>query len=159
MRKAIFGLLLMGMLIICSCHKAPPSAPGGSWTFKGISYTATSCIGNDSIFYLTATDSTASGFAGSVTVAFYSTLPVNNGTYTVVYGSSPNQPTQVAIITTIGSSVGGLNYQSTSGNGNQTVRVSVSNGEISLTGSGIEMVNTSNASDSAALSLSITQLQ
>jgi hypothetical protein len=159
MRNAIFGLLLVGMLPISSCHKGPAPAPGGSWTFKGVTYSVTSCVGNDSIFYLTATDSTAQGFAGSVTVAFYNVLPAATGTYTVVNGSAPSQPTQVAIIASLGSSVAGLNYQSTGGNGSQTVHVSISNGKISLTGSRIEMSSTTNSSDSAALSLNINQLQ
>jgi hypothetical protein len=158
MRNAIFSSLLMGLLLACSCHKGP-SAPGGSWTFKGLTYTATSCAGIDSIAYLTATDSTAAGMAGSVTVAFYNVLPAGNGTYTVVSGSFPTAPYQVAIIATIGPSVAGLNYQSTGGNGSQTVHVALSNGKINVSGSGIEMSNTANASDTAALSLNITQMQ
>lgn len=159
MRNAIFGLLLMGMLIAGSCHKGPPSASGGSWTFKGLTYTATSCVGIDSIAYLTATDSTVIGMTGSVTIAFYNVLPTGNGIYTVVNGSIPNQPYQVAILASIGSAISGLNYQSTGGNGSQTVHVTLSNGKISLTGPGIEMSNTAAASDTAALSLNITQLQ
>jgi hypothetical protein len=65
---------------------------------------------------------------------------------------------QVAITVTTGG--GGNIYRSTGGNGsNQTVSVSVSNGKVSVSGSGIELDNISNAADSSALNFNITQLQ
>jgi len=158
MRKAIYSAILIGSLIAASCHKSPPSNPGGSWTFKKVTYPATSCIGSDSLATLAAADSSGMAAIATVTVNFYNVFPSGNGTYTVVGGSYPTAPYQVTINATIGDSAM-LNYQSTGGNGTEMVVVAISNGQMTLTGSGIEMINSALASDSAALSLHLAQLQ
>ena len=76
------------------------------------------------------------------------------GVYTVVqnFPSAANQ-VELLLLTSNYSS-----YFPTGGNGfNQTVSVTVSNGKLNISGSGIEMVNSINPSDSSALNFSITQ--
>ena len=165
MRNATFVLLLMGLLVTGSCNKGQQSNSGGSWTFKGVTYVVRFCSASSSSATLTAMDSVYTGVAGSVNVVFLNNLPQGSpshpvyGTYTVVKGTSPTKPYEVAIFSYIGPSQLGPMYQSTGGNGLQTVSVSVSNGKINLTGSGIELSDTTNPSDSGALTFNITQLQ
>jgi len=159
MRYVTLGLLLMGLLVTGSCGKPPTYEPGGTWSFKGVTNIARYCVGNGSSAILTATDSTYSGVAGSLNIVFYNVLPVGNGTYTVVKGSYPSRPDQVAIVSYIGPSIQGVSYQSTGGNGLETVYVSLTNGKMNLTSSQIEMSDTSNPGDSASLTFKLTQLQ
>jgi hypothetical protein len=85
------------------------------------------------------------------------TLPASGGIDTVVSGT-PTRNTQIAITATTDGSTN--NYRSTGGNGgNQTVTVSVSNGKVTVSGAGIELVNLTAPADSSALSLNIIQLQ
>lgn len=159
MRKTIFGLLVISLCVAESCQKAPPTNPGGSWTFKGVNYTARYCTGDSLTAVLTALDSIYTGVAGSVNVIFFRVLPIGNGTYAVVKDSFLTKPYQVALSANIGPAVAGTYYRSTGGNGNETVYVTVSKGKISLTGSGIEMSDTTHTSDTATLSLNIVQQQ
>ena len=111
---------------------------------------------------LQAGNSTASNFSSYsvLTLSFPgSSLPATGGTYTVVnQNNSPYTAGQVGIlVTTDGTSQ--ITYGSTGGNGAQTVSVTVSNGKVSVTGSGIMMDNSLRTSDSAALNFNITQLQ
>ena len=165
MRNTTFALLLMGLLLTGSCNKGQPSVSGGSWTFKGVTYVVRYCSASDPSATLTATDSVYTGVAGSVNVVFFNVLPSGNpshtiyGTYTLVKGTAPSRPDEIAIFSYIGPSQLGHMYQSTGGNGLQTVSVSVSNGKISLTGAGVELSDTTNPSDSGALTFNITQLQ
>jgi hypothetical protein len=159
MRKTIFGLLLISVCVAESCQKAPPADPGGSWSFKGVNYTARYCTGDSSTAVLSALDSIYTGVKGSVNVIFFNVLPINYGTYTVVKGRSPSNPQQVTLSAYIGPAIDGHYYQSTGGDGNETVSVTYSNGKISLTGTGIEMSDTTHTPDSAAMSINIVQQQ
>ena len=164
MRNTIFTLLLMGLLI-GSCNKSQSPNPGGSWTFKGVTYVARYASANSSSAILTATDSVYNGVKGSVNIVFFNVLPAGsssytvNNTYTVVKGIYPSKPDEVAIFSYIGPSQQGIMYQSTGGNGLQTVSVSISNSKMSLTASGIELSDTTNPSDSGTLTFTINQLQ
>lgn len=159
MRKAITVLVSLALLTLAACKKSSPANPGGSWTFKGVTYLTTTCIGYDSIGTLTAT-CTPSGSntnSGSLTLQFFNVLPTGNGKYTVVGTGYPAYPYQVYVSGLIGTQQ--VAYQSTGGGGAEIVQVSYSNGLISVSGSGIELINSNNAADSSALSLNIGQLQ
>ena len=157
MQKAIFGILIMGLFLITSCSKSN-STSGNSWIFRTVTYNTVTSQGVAAT--LTTSNATTSniGTFGTVTCTFFgTTLPASGNTYTVVKGV-PTNNTQVAIAATTAG--GTVNYTSTGGNGtNDIVTVSVSNGKVTVTGSGVELVNTASASDSSALTLNITQLQ
>jgi hypothetical protein len=156
MKKTIFAMLILGLVFASSCNKS--NNPGGSWTFKGTTYnTTTSAVSGADFGVNNLTTSNQSTYGG-LTVSFFNALPTTAGTYTVVNGS-PASATQVQVLTTTGGAAGNV-YDATGGNGsNQTVSVSVSNGKLTVSGSGIEMYNVNNPSDSSALNFNVTQLQ
>ncbi len=112
--------------------------------FKSTTYSATTCVFSSTT--LIADNNTANP---SQLECYFNTMPINSGNYLVVSGPLI-QPNQVQI--TMNGAVGG--YVSTGGNGTQTATINISNGKVSVSGSGITM---SNGSDSAALVLNITQ--
>jgi hypothetical protein len=74
------------------------------------------------------------------------------GTFYVV--KYPPAANQVSVTTT---NLYEVNYVSTGGNGAETVKVTISNGLISVSASGIEMLNASGGTDSSALYFNITE--
>lgn len=173
MRTIIACVLVLTMLLAASCSKNNSGYPSSSnsWTFKGTTYTTHVCadVGSmqfgSELFDTSTTGSYGSQIMINFTPAVY---PVTSGTYTVVssnYGSGNQFTTgkQIEINMFAGSSVIYNNnpyFSSTGGNGtNQTVQVTVSSGKISVNGTGIEMINTGNPSDSSALNINITQTQ
>ena len=156
MQKTILGVLAAGLLLITSCSKNN-SSPGNSWTFRTVTYNATTCQG-------VASTLTASNLSGSNTATYGTlectfngtTLPASGSIDTVVSGVPTNNK-QIGISATINGA--STSYRATGGNGIQLVTVSVSNGKVAVSGSGIELVNTGTASDSSSLTLNITQLQ
>ena len=151
MKKTILGFLMLGLIITSSCHKST-SNPGGSWTLKGTTYNTTACVNSGSS--LAASDISGSTVAG-LTVIFYGTVPTTSGTYTV--NRTPASAGQIEV------SVGlnGSGYISTGSNGLQTVSVTVSNGKVSISGTGITVANSQAglASDSTNVTFNITQTQ
>ena len=132
---------------------------GGSWTFKGVTYNTTSCFGSSGVLAATNATSTNTSTYGSIVANFFSSLPTANGTYIVGANGAAAASNQVGFSLTIDGS-NPITYTSTGGNGsNQFVTVSVSGGKVSISGSGVELVNVNNPSDSAAVSLNITQTQ
>ena len=156
MKKTFIAFLLIAYVFASSCSRNNPN-PGGSWTFKGTTYNVVSCVTTQDGIGATNGPSTSSTYS-TVGATFFNSLPTTGGTYTVVNGN-PVSANQV-LITTTTNGVSGNIYGSTGGNGsNQTVTVSVSNGKVSVSGSGIEMYDINNVADSSALQLNITQLQ
>ena len=137
MKKAIFGLVVLILIFTASCNKTP--AGGGSWTFLGLTYNATSCVGLNNYLAATNSSNTNSTYFGGLTVFFPgSTLPTTTGTYTVV----DTIPTGNQV--TISASVGGAaDTTYTAIGGGQTVAVTVSKGKVSVSGSNIQLQNTS----------------
>jgi PKD repeat protein len=129
---------------------------GGSWTFMGGSYTAVTCTQGVKTLIASSQTSGNSNTFGTLVVYFYNAIPTTSGTYTVVYPSNQYLPTQVGMyLTTEG--VSEDTYYSTGGNGsNQTVRVTVLNGKLSIAGSGIEF---GNGFDSGSVNIHINQTQ
>jgi hypothetical protein len=157
MKKTIFALLVLTLVFASSCNKNTPN-PGGSWTFKGTTYNTTTSAVSGGDFGVTNVSTSNQSSYGGLTFSFFNSTPTTGGTFTVVNGV-PASATQVAIAATTGGAAGNV-YGSTGGNGsNQTVAVTVSNGKLSVSGSGIEMYNVNNASDSSAINFNITQLQ
>lgn len=156
MKITVAAILVMIIMFTNSCKKNEEPS-GGTWTFESSTYTATSSYADDGSF-LTATTLTSKDSAtySTLQVEFNGTsLPTSSGTYTVV-APYPTAPNQVAIgLTTGGVAPGTKLYQSTGSSGTLTVQVTVSGRTITVSGSGIEMINTGNASDSSALTFKL----
>jgi hypothetical protein len=147
MRHATAALFIFALICVASCKKNSPAA--NSWSFKGAAYTTYNCTDSSGIL------SDTSANAAILTLTFNSAPPAA-GTYTVV--SSPANPSalaQMSILLTIGAS----SYLSPSGRG-KTVIVGVSStGLVTVSGSGIELINTNVAGDSSAITLNVSQTQ
>jgi PKD repeat protein len=131
----------------------------GIWTFKGKTYR----VSNSTLInnFVEAFQTFRSG-AGSLflDVNFYNSLPSSPGTYIVKKYGVLNSQNQVYIHGYPKGSNNGFEYESTGGNGTiQTVNVTISNGLISITGSGISLYNSSNTLDTASIDFTINQLQ
>jgi hypothetical protein len=155
MKKILFGFFVLSILFTTSCKKSPSPNPGGSWTFKSTTYNTNTCTGNGSVLTASTLTSSNTTTYGTLSVSFQTALPTTNGTYTV--NSYPNSASQVAVNLTTNGGTG--IYSSTGGNGAETVSVTVSNGKVSISGSGIIMVTDPATSDSSAVTFNITQLQ
>jgi len=158
MKKAIFGIIVC-LMVLSSCRKSNPPAsyPYGSWSLNTVTFPVTACVGNAPT--LTATDSFTANPSCNIVIYFDSILPTTAGTYTVVNQNLVPGANQVSIA--VGYVAPGVlnNYISTGGNGTEKVKVTVSNGKISVSGSGIEMTNTGLGADSTALTFNINQTQ
>ena len=157
MPKTFTGIFVITMLILASCKKN--SDPGGSWTFLGTTYYVAGC---DTASGGSLNASNANGnnnyTYGTIGVSFHGRIPTTAGTYMVV--KFPPTDGQAAITVGINGSYPTTNYNSTGGNGTETVKVSIgSNGLINVSGSGIVMSNASGGTDSSTLSLNITRTQ
>jgi hypothetical protein len=98
----------------------------------------------------------------TLTVNFYGGLPTQNsyftsGTFNVVQENKLDSTDQVSIDLNIAGANGNTLYRSTGSGTNQTVTVSVSNGKLTISGSGVELANVINATDSGALNLDLIQ--
>jgi len=156
----------MGLVAMTSCNKGPlpnnNTYQGGSWTFGSLPYKATSCVGASSSAMLTASGVSGNGSTNfTITFNFTDGYPTANGTYTVLNGHNESSVPLENLVMINATLTGGINGQfySSGRDGSQKVTVTVSNGKITMSGSGIEMVNASNASDSTLLSFNITQTQ
>jgi hypothetical protein len=157
MRKGLFIVISVCLLISTSCNKGGPGA-AGFWTFQGNAFDAASCSGAFGQLNASNANNNNEYNYGTITCQFHQTLPAKGGTYTVVV-YPPQDSTQVSVGLTID---GGnmIAYSSTGGGGSETVKVTVNNGLVSVIGSGIMMLNTSGqGTDSSALSININQTQ
>ncbi len=156
MRKGLFIIISVCLLVTASCKKSGPG-PAGFWTFQGSTFDAASCTGAYGQLNASNTDNTNPYTYGTIECQFYHSLPTKNGTFTVA-PYPLHDSTQVAISLTIDG--GNVNYNCTGGGGTQTVNVTVKSGYLSVAGSGIEMVNASGqGTDSSALTININQTQ
>ena len=153
MKRIILGLTLAGLVVASACKKTDTNPAGaGSWTLSGDStYHAVTCTASaGNLVAATVSGATAS----DLIVGFYPALPTTSGTYIVTNNDSMNSATnKVQIGTTVGG-ISGNSYLSDGTGSNQTVQVTVANGKITVTGSGIHV---SNNGGSSVLSLNITQ--
>lgn len=164
MKKTVLAVVLISLIAITSCKKSTTNNAGGTWSFKSVNYGATTFATS---YGQVTVSNPASAYANSfatLCVNFYNGLPTtaytNNttytGTYQVVGGTTLDTSNQVYITLTLNGTSDTL-YHTTGGNGKETVTVSLSNGNISISGSGIELANTANPADSSALNFNIAQ--
>ncbi len=161
MKKVIFGIIAVTLLMITSCTKN--NNPGGSWTFQSATYNTASCTTSSASATLTVSNtSTPAINSVSMVFSFFNGLPTTNGTYTVLNANSHillPSGNWVVINASMGEAMTQQYYSTGGGNGPQKLSVTMNNGKISISGSGIELANTANPSDSSALTVNITQLQ
>jgi len=170
MKKTCCVILIPCLLILAACSKTKtpePAVAAQTWIFKGHTYNTVACFAdtvpnNLGIHANDGSTQNDSNYCAILCNFYGATLPTANGTYTVALVNTPDSlltATQVTISLTLG----GLTnvYQSTGGNGHEQVNITVSNGKVSILGTGIELenFNSSTTVDSAALSFNITQTQ
>ena len=171
MKKIFFGIMFSGILILASCTKTSVNSGlhitqlgGGTWTFAGITDSATSCLydtGTGTYAAMTASNYTSGNFTNYTTIRCGYTEKLVAGTYTVV--PTTVNPTGNQLNFEIDYGLGGTNGNSwySSGTGtNQTVNVAISGNKISITGSGITLYQVPlsgnpNSSDTTTLSLNL----
>lgn|GEM_PF-5881018 len=151
--------MMIGILAICSCTKTSTTAgPAGYWNFLSNSFQAVSCTVNPATASLTGANSQTSNPYGTFVVSFHDSLPTVGGTYTVVYAGGSPKPQQVTITVGYFTSDTSIYYGSTGGDQqSQKVIVTVNKGKISLSGSNIEIINTTGLYDSIPMNFSLTQ--
>ena len=171
MKKTLTISLVLGLAIIFSCKKKtdtvnPTGISTQTWTFRGMNFSTNECYADTvhSNLNLSANNAghDSAGYCALICFFYGNTLPTANGTYTVALVNAVDSTiaaTQVTFRLELGDSLN--NYLSTGGNGHETVAVTVSNGKLSITGTGIEMAhyNSSYITDSAALNFNVTQTQ
>jgi len=170
MKETFQAFFLLLILLLASCTKSStpgPSVPSQTWIFKSVTYHTVECFadtntGNLGLHANDASSQNQSDYS-SVLCNFYGpSLPTANGTYAVALVNTPPASitaTQVTISLTNGGTTNV--YQSTGGNGHEMVNVTVNNGKLSISATGIELenYNSSTVIDSAQLSFNITQTQ
>lgn len=160
--KRTFFAITFCLIVLSSCRKndAPLSFQGGSWTFGPTQYNATSCIPTPASATVTASGLTAGlGTNFTMTFSFTDGYPTTSGTYTILNGHNTSTLPLSNLVMINATLTGAVNEQfySSGSNSSQNVNVTVSNGKISLSGSGITMLNAANTADSVALSFNIIQ--
>jgi hypothetical protein len=129
--------------------------PYNVWTFKGTSDTSLNAQAVSDTIQATNFSSTNIAHVSAITFSF-SALPSASGSYQIVNDLSiPPGANQVAIYLTTPS---GFNYGST-GHDNATASVTIAGGKVLISVPSAMMVNTTNPSDSAALSATIRQTE
>lgn len=150
MKKISVLFSALTLLMIGSCSNGSGSLLGGSWTFKGTSYSAITAVGS-------TTASTLTGTGGSTSevddVIFrFNTYPPVAGTYAVTNNASPAAG-QVYVVTNLGTKVYTL---SNSASVNATV--TVTNSKINVSIPSVIFTNSIlQATDSGAFTAAITQ--
>jgi len=161
------AVIVISICAVTSCRKDNiagnnnVSYQGGSWTFGALPYNATSCAGTPASAILTASGTSVNGGnRPEMTFSFADGYPAASGAYTVINGHNDAliPLANIVMITAAESGAVNASYYST-GEGTQTVNVTVANGKISISGSGVQMANSNNISDVVPLSFTITQTQ
>ena len=154
MKKLFLGIVAVSLLFATSCSKSSNTGAGG-WSFKGISYGATTAVGTAASQTLSAVDASASNPS---TLSFvFNTYPTASGTYHVVAdAANSGAGNYLSLILTVGSA----GYLST-GTDNVTAHVTVSGGKVSISSlSSVQLANQNVPSDISALTnISVSQQQ
>ena len=162
--KRTLILLAAFLVIFSSCRKNNDtiSYQGGTWALGSTQFNATSCTGAPASAMVT-TSGLSAGLSThfDMTFSFTDGYPTTSGTYTVLNGHNTSPILFANYVMINATLTGAVNEQfySSGSNGTQSVTVTLSNGKISLSGSGISMLNGANTSDSTLLSFNITQTQ
>ena len=156
MKRSIMGLVVLSLMLIGSCKRSNPNP--NFWTFKGVTYNSY----NGSTMSNIITDSSALQNSitsyGTIWLSFSSSTNITTaGTCQVYKYNKPLGNNAVTMYLTI-NGANPITYYATGGNGrNESVQVSVPlTGVVTVIGSGIEMVNANDPSDSSSLILNIT---
>jgi hypothetical protein len=144
--------------MITACSKKANNGLGGTWSFKSVNYAATSFATGFSLVTVTNQPTPYTDNYTTLTVNFYNGLPyTNNATYSgtyVVEGGNLDSINQVSISMNNAGTSTEL-YRSNGGNGNQTVYVTLNDGNISISGSAITLANVNDPTDSGSLTLNV----
>ena len=154
MKSIVLALTLLSILL-SSCNKGePPVArlPTGTFAFRSVTYTLTTCTVDTGDASVTVAGQSEFDNC-TISFNFLNGYPATGSNFTVLPGTTTM--TTFANQVTIHASAGGSSYYS-AGEG-QSLVVDIIKGKTQLSGNGIEMLNTGNASDSSALSFNITQ--
>jgi hypothetical protein len=118
MKKILFGFLALSLLTVFSCKKAAV-LNGGTFTFKGTSYSVTSAIGNQTADNTLVCVNSPSGSYNDLLCIFYSNISggvqivpyPKAGTYTIVAGA-PADSSQISfkLDLTTGATYNGKTY-------------------------------------------------
>lgn len=169
MKSIIFWTTGISIFALASCIKpavitplTPGSVGGGTWTFAGVTDSATSCLydtGFGTYGATAASNLTSANGSNYTTIRCGYNEKLVAGTYTVV--PTTVNPTGNQMNFEIDNGLGGLNGNSwySTGAAGQTVNVSISGNKITITGSGITIyqvpAGTPNSSDTSTLSLNL----
>ena len=154
MKNLFLGIVAISILFATSCSKSNTSG-AGAWSFKGVSYSATTAVGTTATKTLSTVNASATNPS---TLSFvFNNYPTASGTYHIVADAS-NQGSGNYLSLTL--TVGNDGYLST-GTDNVTASVTVSSGKVSISGlSSVQMQNQSVGSDISALTnISVSQQQ
>lgn len=160
MKKIIFSLSVLGILLIASCSKSS-SLKSNTWSFKGKSTQPYACLltqfyaapqfnGNFGLAAPTTSSSADSNYA-FMSVIFPDTIGVVAGTYTVVADDGVHAPagSQVVIHVRYGPQPNPVIYYASGVGNSQKVSVSFTpTGHVSVSGTDIEMQNQAPGSSS-----------
>lgn len=159
MRKSIFGIFILSILIASCSKNGSTQTNGGSWTFNSNTYQTATCIADSTLFTLTATNTVSGNPYSNIVVSFYNRLPDSTATY-IVAKEGNLSPGHLGISLAYQTSSTTTFYGSSGGNGiNEKVNVVVANGKINVSGTGIEMLNLGGNTDSTKLTFNTTQTQ
>jgi hypothetical protein len=128
-----------------------------NWSFKGMTYVADSVTANSTGSTMTAYSHSNNEMTSLVFA--YNTLPVSGGSYTVVNAANGVATSGNVFVNMYIDSASFRNIYGSTGGSNTNVQVTVSGGKISMALSAAQLVNSTNASDSSAVSASLTQTQ
>ena len=166
MKKILIGCLALSMLAITSCKK-PAKVDGGTFTFKGNSYSVNSAIGNTTGDNAVVAISQPSNQYNQLQFTFFSDIEAGAqvfhypiaGSYTVVR-SAPADSTQVQVSLqlTNGATYNNTSYWPDTITGIQAA-VTVSNGKLNITLPSITMFNKADTTrvDQGVLNATIKQ--
>ena len=152
MKKAIFGILTIALVLASSCNKSNGIVE--TWSFQGSNYNANVVSGQTGILIASQTSTINPSELTQLSCIFANNrLPTTAGNYVVVNGTP--RANQIAINLSFNS--GQTIYKSTGGTGIQKAAISISSGKLTVVGSNITLKNTAAPYDSASINLNITQ--
>ena len=152
MKSIFISVLAASILTLTSCGSGGSSILGGSWSYKGINYSAVTAIGSTTAHTLTAT--TGSTSEVDDLVFHFSSYPPVPGTYKIINTFSP-APTssQVYVVMNLGTK--GFTVDATN---SYDAVVSVSGTKVSVTIGSVTFSNvTGQAIDSGPFTAAISQ--
>ncbi len=153
MKKLLVAAVAGVLLTLASCSSSS-SLLGGSWTFKGTTYSAYTAIGSTTAKTLTASTVVRDSSTQANNVIFrFATYPPAAGTYTIVGSASAGSLTasQVYVVQNIG-----LTPYTIDVSGSATCTVTLNGSKVNVTVPSVNF-STLQSSDSGPFTAAITQ--